>query len=311
MKPSIAIENWAPEYGSPLQHATFEPTDATVDLDVEVPQKDWQPISPAQEIKPAERLIFIDGVRRIEALVWISSSPQTTRQGICASFAAGVVEIGERAKINNIEVGRGIFSAVDIEPLSTRARIFEPIKVAGEEIEQLTMALQRSLGELEIKIAESLKVEAELIVVDGPLTGRQKVPGAIGYVKSHRVTYLPDTLSDIPGKLRPGERTPIFLSTTTWTRYSWYMRLPGPMSHPWSGIVRLEAAGELKVAEVQRLADLSAVTLPKYASVPHKDPRAPQNLFPIAGLERELRHRLGESSFVQRALRQVASTGES
>jgi hypothetical protein len=88
------------------------------------------------------------------------------------------------------------------------------------------------------------------------------------------------------------------------------MRLPGPMSHPWSGIVRLEAAGELKVAEVRRLADLSAVTLPKYSSVPHKDPRAPQNLFPIAGLERELRHRLGDPSFVQRALRQVASTGE-
>lgn len=39
----------------------------------------------------------------------------------------------------------------------------------------------------------------------------------------------------------------------------------------------------------------------------HKAPRAPQNLFSIAGLERELRHRLGDAGFVQRALRNAAA----
>jgi hypothetical protein len=37
--------------------------------------------------------------------------------------------------------------------------------------------------------------------------------------------------------------------------------------------------------------------------VPHKDPRAPQNLVPIGGLERELRHRLGDQQILYRALR--------
>jgi len=34
-----------------------------------------------------------------------------------------------------------------------------------------------------------------------------------------------------------------------------------------------------------------------------KDPRAPQNLYPIAGLERELRRRLGNPQILHRSLR--------
>jgi hypothetical protein len=93
---------------------------------------------------------------------------------------------------------------------------------------------------------------------------------------------------------------------THWTRYAWYLRLPGPLAHPWSGITCLEASGDLKAREAIALADLSAAALPAYASVPHKDPRAPQNLFPIGGLERELRHRLGDAALVLRALRTAA-----
>ena len=48
--------------------------------------------------------------------------------------------------------------------------------------------------------------------------------------------------------------------------------------------------------------------IPRYASVPQKDPRAPQNLFPIGGLERELRRRLGgDHALVHRALKAVAA----
>jgi hypothetical protein len=92
-----------------------------------------------------------------------------------------------------------------------------------------------------------------------------------------------------------------------WARYSWFLRLPGPVGHPGSGITRLEASGDLRAAEATALADRSPVTLPGYASVPHKDPRVPQNLFPIGGLERALRHRLGDAARVQCALRIAAA----
>ncbi len=76
---------------------------------------------------------------------------------------------------------------------------------------------------------------------------------------------------------------------------------------PWSGVVRVECSADLPVPEVTRLADLTALLLPPLASVPHKDPRAPQNLVPIGGLERELRHRLGDQQILYRALRAAAA----
>ena len=77
------------------------------------------------------------------------------------------------------------------------------------------------------------------------------------------------------------------------------------MAHPRRGIVR-EASGDLTRAEAADLADHVTATLPRFASQPHNDPRAPQNLHPIAGLERELRHRLGHPAVMDRALRRAA-----
>jgi hypothetical protein len=77
---------------------------------------------------------------------------------------------------------------------------------------------------------------------------------------------------------------------------------------PWSGVVRLECSADLPCAEVIRLADVTTRLLPPWASSPHKDPRAPQNLVPIGGLERELRHRLGDTQLLYRSLRAAAAT---
>ena len=49
-------------------------------------------------------------------------------------------------------------------------------------------------------------------------------------------------------------------------------------------------------------------TLPRFASEPHKDPRAPQNLYPIAGLEHALRRRLGDPLLLERSLRRAAAS---
>jgi hypothetical protein len=71
--------------------------------------------------------------------------------------------------------------------------------------------------------------------------------------------------------------------------------------------VRIECSTELPSQEAIELADLSLVTLPRFASTPYKDPRAPQNLIPIAGLERRLRGLLGDSRLLHRALTLAAA----
>jgi hypothetical protein len=105
---------------------------------------------------------------------------------------------------------------------------------------------------------------------------------------------------------RPGQRTPAFTMGTSWRRASWYLQLPRTSGVPWSGVVRLECSADLPLAEVTRLGDLTARLLPPLASAPHKDPRAPQNLVPIGGLERQLQHRLGDQHVLYRALRAAA-----
>ncbi len=112
------------------------------------------------------------------------------------------------------------------------------------------------------------------------------------------------------GDLKPGERTPLFLIKGRMGRYSWYVRLPGPLAHPLSGIVRCEAPALGEVGAAATRATSITAALPRFASEPHKDARAPQNLYPIAGLESELRRRLGDARFMERALR-IASNRSS
>ena len=99
----------------------------------------------------------------------------------------------------------------------------------------------------------------------------------------------------------------MFVLGTSWHRFAWYLRLPGPAGAPWSGIVRAECSADLTPADAVALAHLSAVTLPRFASQAYKDPRAPQNLVPIAGLERKLRAMLGDARLLHRALSRAAA----
>jgi hypothetical protein len=265
-------------------------------------------------VEPARVVLFTDGVRRIDARVWIDDGDAGTRLGVCASYGAGIVRAeratgddgagsaSNRAEVVAAEVRRGLFTAAaTAQPIQTRRATFCVRAAAADRPEQLALAVQQRMGELEIELVAHAG-DADLIVIDGPLRGRQHVARAIGYVKTHHVAYLPPIVEGIVGQLAAGERTPLFLTSTSWSRYSWYLRLPGASGHPWAGVIRGEASADLTPAEAAALADLATVTLPRFASQPHKDPRAPHNLYPIGGLERALRHRLGDPALLYRAL---------
>ena len=136
--------------------------------------------------------------------------------------------------------------------------------------------------------------------------GSNLVVEELGFIKSHQIAYLEPRLHSMVASLGAGERTPVFLIGGSWDRFSWYLRLPGPTSHPWAGIARVECAANVTAAEVIELAHLSQAVLPRFASEEFKDPRAPQNLYPVGALEKELRRRLGHPGLVYRALRQAS-----
>jgi hypothetical protein len=301
----IFVEGWSPEYGSPLdQEEALAPAEGSVDTLVE--QGEWCPLDGADD--GCERVAFVDGVRRVDARLTLDDPAMGPVPGICGTFAVGATvwdRSERRSTVECVRVERWAVLAggrpemlppVDLEPSygTTTTASQDPIAPIAE----LHTRMRRAEGET----ASSLSEQDCFVVADGPLNDLRPGP-VIGYIKSHRVTYLPPDRTAVVGALAPGQRTPLF-TIADYRRYSWYVRLATLAGgHSWTGIVRCEASGQLPLAEVCAIADRTAAVLPSVASEPHVDPRAPQNLVPIAALERELRHRMGDQRLVFRAVR--------
>jgi hypothetical protein len=314
---SFSVDPWDPGYGmafgEEMSGQALQESTAELNLDLELPRDRWRPLSPATQTEPPDTVLFLDGVRRIDARVWVHGADPQPAPGIAASYAAGLVCINGSARISEVAVQRGLFTAAaDAADLASRHGDYPAVRAAGPGLDQLSLALQQRLSDAEVQLALLFRKENpdanDLLFVDGPLRGRTHLDRTIGFIKSHHTTYLPSEQAAVVGMLDSGQRTPAFTMGTSWRRNSWYLKLPGAHGAPWSGVVRLECSAELPVPEVTRLADLSARLLPPLASAPHKDPRAPQNLVPIGGLERELRRRLGDQQLLYRSLRAAAST---
>lgn len=313
----FSVDSWDPGYGSSFEASeALAASQARVDLDVEVPVDRWAPIPP-RLVPPPSAVLFVDGVLRIDARAWIEpDGPGDASMGICGSYAAGVVCCcAEGAHIQSAAVRRGLFTtAPHATDVVTRHGTWAASLVAppsgGLPAQDLTVALQRKLSDLEVVVAASARDEHhfpdDLLILDGPLRGRTKLARTVSLIKSHQVSYLPPEVASVVPRLRDVERTPIFRLGTTWERYTSYLRLPGPAETAWSGIVRLECSPDLSPDEAGDLITVAQRVLPRYASEPHKDPRAPQNLYPIAGLESRLHHLLGHSALMVRSLRETA-----
>ncbi|WP_132975560.1 hypothetical protein [Pseudonocardia dioxanivorans] len=315
----FTVDPWDPSYGTGLDAESGDEgavSEATVDATVELAPDRWAPVPPDPAVRPPAATLFVDGVRRIDAQAWVESGDGTAA-ALCASYAAGVVCCaGERAEPTAVRVARSLLTtapeAVDVEtPAGRYDAVVVPPRADLAPAQTLGLALQHRLGEIEVEAATRAREagglpEDDLLVVDGPLRGRQHLPRALGYIKTHRTRYLPPALDPVVAALAPGERTPVFLLGTSWRRYTWYLRLPTAPGSPWAGVVRLECSAALAAGEAAAMAALSQATLARYASHGYKDSRAPQNLYPIGGLERLLRRRLGDAGVVYRALRRAA-----
>jgi hypothetical protein len=347
----FSVDGWDPSYGASLEaEGQLEESTATIEADVELPARNWRAIDPDTAGPLPEALLFVDGVRRVEAQVWVDGDPAPgaaaagsgepaeiaagalageATAALCASYAAGVVCCcAAGAHLVVAELRRGLFSvAPHASDILTRAGGYKAHHVAIKRantpvMRALSQSLQGRLAEVEVVAADAARGAigttirpparhtaggtGDLLIVDGPLRNRQHLPRALGYIKSHHATYLPPELNVLVGRLAPGQRTPVFRMGTSWDRHSWYLRLPGLAGAPWAGVVRIECAAALPVTEVIQLASLSQRVLGRFASAEYKDSRAPQNLYPIAGLERELRRRLGDPRLLYRALREAA-----
>lgn len=295
----ITVDAWDPSFADNAESPSRSDS-ATVDAEIETPARQWRPVE-APAAGP-RRLLVVDGVRRVDARVELTD--ETGRwPGVCVSWAAGAVVCdldGHRSAVTESSVERGLFAPTD--PGADFGQ-YPYRKVDAADSAELIAASQAAMAALEAKVAAAVAADAELSVLDGTLRGRTRLPNAVGYIKSHHRSYLQGALNGVVERLRPGQRTPVFHLMTTWPRYSWYLRLPGAGSRGWAGVARIEAADALSREAAVALADATAAALPPLGSAAHKDARAPQNLTPIAGLERRLKRHLGDARLLLRAVR--------
>lgn len=297
------------EVGDPGYGAGVDPAErASAPVDTAVEGVAWSPRDPAPA--PAGPIAFIDGVQQVEAWLTVSVPGEAgVVPGLACAVATGAVltEPGRPARVEHLAVRRLVLlGGHRLLHLPGRGgHAWEPLAGAGLE----PSALQRSVGaarqRLELTLAERVSGPERIVVLDGPLSHLRDGGGPVmGAVKSHHTMYLEGDDLAVVGALAVGQRTPLFAVGDD--RYSWYQRLPVPDARGWAGILRGEVARSQGVARAARLADRATACLPAFAGRPHRDPRAPQNLSPIAGLEQRLRHRLGDRRLALRAVRRAA-----
>lgn len=290
-------------------------------LEVETPLADWRPLAPGAPME-VERILFLDGVRRIEARLLVEGEALVFGAlGSCAVAAvtsrpgSGYIDYeGEPTLQRWCAVGGGLAegSALTVEAYGGAQRL-EYVVASSPENDKDTpvRVLHGKMQAAERLLASRLLPELGdgLLLCDGtrPLHGGDR--RVLGYIKTVQAQRLPQEALNVVRALQEGERSPLYLvGEGQGASFEWYVRLrdPGPWAHTLAGSVRLQAyAGpepRAQLAWAREVADWSCAVLPRFATRTHQDPRAPQQLLPVRALEETLRRRLGSAPLLRRRM---------
>ncbi len=306
----LRADPWNPDYGMGFEAPPEETPLPQADPFVET--SDWSaPRSPTTEA-PSD-VWFVDGVRRVE-LRLLAEDDGRTVPGLFGSFAVGAVHCDGSATFGEHRVGRALVLGGGVRPDGVDVRCgagslaFAPFTDPGTDPNRPLLRLQELMRAAENDLAAWLIGGGEaLVLADGPLRlGEEGDSPVVGVVKRFVRRYLEPEQESLLGRLGRGQRTPVFAlhdREGTVRGYSWYARLTElvPPWHDRAGIVRCEVRTGVGLSGAIELADSVTVLLPAFAGRA-SDPRTPQNLAPVAGLERWLRHRMGDHGMVRRSL---------
>jgi hypothetical protein len=313
MSLSLRLDPWTPTYESAMQLVDEDDGASPADVDAFVEVSEWRPMLPEFVERP-KTIAFIDGVQRVEMRV-IGDNDGKLVYGAFASVAVGAVFVRDGGCAVEGEVPMRVLALSDGEshpPMripcgqSTLEFIARSTHetAAGNGLRAAQLAVLNVRRDEEIRLGERLdEAGHDMVVVDGRLNWQPKRKAmVIGLVKTIHKRYLEAAQAAVIAKLAPKMRTPIFRIGRDRAVYSWYLRLTPnrPIDHPWAGVVRVETLEAIGIEAAVRIADLTARHLPAFASSSLHDARAPQNLYPIGGLEKQLRHTLGDHKWIRR-----------
>jgi hypothetical protein len=315
----IALDPWGSDYTSQFTVAREEDgaNNFAQALEEPVEERPWAPIRPSLTTLPKTTAV-VDGVMRTDASAIVMDENRRAL-ALFSSYAAGAVVINARVQIVHDRVQRlflagGNWSEPEdlmITAGTGGAVCYQGVSCKADTYEHLREALTTEMRQAEAQVAEALSEDESLVLADGNLTSLRKSSSVVGVIKTIHRMYLVPPKALILEHLQPGERTPLFRvvsgrESDGYSVFTAYLRLtlPQPTELPFAGLVRLEAKASLGPQRAVELIDQAAVKVRDLASRAPKDPRAPQNLIPIGGLERHLRHRLGDPQLLLRGIKQ-------
>lgn len=313
----IALDPWGSDYASQFAVPSEVDDDLSVQaLEERIEERPWAPV-PRRAVPLPAMTAVVDGVMRSDAsamvmegdrralalfgcyatgAVVINSRVEVVQQGVVRLFIAG----GNWSEPQNIYVSANDTASLCYQGQSSQADTYDSLR------EDLMKAMRQS----EARVAESLPAEDSLILADGNLTFNRDSSSVVGVIKTIHRMYLSAKKAAILERLCPGERTPLFRIVggrkgDAYNVFTCYLRLSQPqlIELPFAGVVRLEVKEKLGPQRAVALLEQAAVQVCALASRAPKDPRAPQNLIPVGGLERHLRHRLGDAQLVLRRIK--------
>lgn len=304
----LRADPWMPDYGMGFDVAVDEEPAASTDPFVET--QDWS--RGIGGVPRAQALWFVDGVRRVE-LRLIASDGRRRAPGLFGSYAVGSVRSNGLADFGPHVVRRALVIGGGLggESLRVRDLDFRLECEPKSDPDAPLLRLQVLMRSAEADLAKEIAQEGErLVLADGPLAYTfYDVPTAshvVGVVKRSAREYLDPAQAALLATLAPAQRTPLFAIGDEYSRtrrYSWYARVTELRAglHERAGLVRCEVRFGAGLAAAAAVADHVTAALPLYAGRPW-DARTPQNVVPIAALEQWLRHRMGDTRLIRRAL---------
>jgi len=213
----VQLDPWQVDYGTELPLAIAEQpvSDETVALDIEVAPEEWDPMQPSALVVPSQ-LIFVDGVRRIEARLIIRRK-QRLFHGAFGSHAVGAARVADRtASCNEPRVRRvvviGSGEALDDPVIVSHGLVYEPVTTLDGDPDAPLRTIQEGMRLAEERLGRELAdADDTLVVADGPLTFEEATRGAVlGYIKRIFKLYLPTEHLDLLARLKAGERADLY-----------------------------------------------------------------------------------------------------
>jgi len=307
------VEAWNPDYALP-ERAGAEGDNSGLEGVETHYEGVWRAHIPAK-VEPDDWPIvyLVDGRQRMDALI----ADSTGRRALLATVIAGAMlrdgggirPVGEPLRRHIL-----LHSADLEEPLPQAMQHYRPIRSKKSDTASLRSKVTEEMRHLEASLVNEL--EEGLVVVDGQIfPGKdafKRPEWILGYTKTQAATYLGPEEQALLHQLKPLERTPIFSITNYPLHrpldvFSWYVRLPLNPSTPFysgAALLRVETLTP-EPSRATQLADLSVSLFGAMASSPARDPRAPQNLVPIGGLEQWLGRHMGQGDVVRRKIIQA------